>query len=305
MPDINAKNLQFLRRKRNLTLEALAENSGVSRATISRIENGRGGSNHLITVERLASTLNSDVETLTGPDLNEDGENPIFGRKTQMNVRIADDARNALALVAMRYSTKPAHIIHLAPFLFLWAAETSLKRRKEAVEAISAQLEALNATPKPKHLHGLVTDHWRAEEILEAEEKSIQKLDIFGKLVPDEYVSQSYEESEENPFAAFLKSLADDLGDLAEFDYWMLSWDQPGYQLGETEAHVLTGGNEEAARQIVCGHAPLHELPKSVEEAGPDAVASWAIETGQNYRREHFPDFDSISVNLDPESNHE
>lgn len=305
MPDINPKNLQFLRRKRNLTLEALAEDSGVSRATISRIENGHGGSNHLVTVERLASTLNSDVETLTGPDMNEDGENPIFGRKTQMNVRMADDARNALALVAMRYSVKPAHIIHLAPFLFLWAAEASLKRRQEAVEAISAQLEALNATPTPKHLHGLVTDHWRAGEILEAEETSIRKLDIFGKLVPDEHVSQSYEESEENPFAAFLKSLADDLGELAEFDYWLMAWDQPGYQLGEAEALALTGGNEEAARQIVCGHAPLHEMPKSVEDAGPGAVASWAIETGEKYRKEYFPDFESISINLDPENSHE
>ena len=298
MPDINAKNLQFLRRKRNLTLEALAENSGVSRATISRIENGHGGSNHLVTVERLASTLNSDVETLTGPDMNEDGESPIFGRKTQMNVRIADDARNALALVAMRYSVKPAHIIHLAPFLFLWAAEASLKRRKEAVEAISEQLDRLNATPAPKHLHGLVTDHWRAEEILDAEEKSIRSLDIFGNLIPDEHVSPSYEDSEENPFAVFLKSLADDLGDLAEFDYWMLSWDQPGYRLGETEALAMTGGNNEAAHQIVSGYAPLHELPKSIENAGPDTVASWAIETGQKYREELFPDFEELFGDL-------
>lgn len=108
-----------------------------------------------------------------------------------------------------------------------------------------------------------------------------------------------------NPFVSFLKSLADDLGDLADFEYWMLSWDQPGYRLGEVEALALTGGNEEAAHQIVCGYAPLHELPKSVEEAGPDALASWAIETGERYRAEHFPDFESISVNLDLESNHE
>jgi len=170
--------------------------------------------------------------------------------------------------------------------------------RREALSEIVSQLEALSALPKPKHLDEAVTHHWRADDALLAEERSIKALDLFGSLVPDEHLSADYEDSEQNPFVCFLKSLADDLGELAEFDYWSTGWDQPGYQLGNAEALTMTGGNEEAARQITAGYAPLHEMSKSLADAQPEAIAAWAINAGKEYRRKHFPDFESVMINL-------
>lgn len=294
MPSINATNLRLLRDKRNLTLDALEQASGVNRVTISRIENKRIASCRKTTLERLATALATDVDTLTGPDLDGADQLNRYGRKTQMNVRMADDARNALRLVARRYQVNPSHILHIAPFLFLWAAETSLARRSKALDELCGLWDQLGKGPAARHLNGLISNSWRADEVIDAERASIAARDIFGTTIPDEHLAFTYEDSEQNPMAAFLASLAADFGDQIQFEYWSPGWDQPGYTLGREEAEAMTGGDEQAAHQIVNGYAPLHELPKEIENTGPQAVAAWARATGDAYRKEHFADFEML-----------
>ena len=65
----------------------------------------------------------------------------------------------------------------------------------------------------------------------------------------------------------------------------------------------MTGGDEEAARQITNGFAPLHEMPGGVMKAGPRSIAAWAIERGEQYRHEHFPDIDLIDFKAGEKSN--
>lgn len=303
MPTINANNFRHLLERRKLTLSALDRDTPVSRATLSRIANGHVTDIRESTLERLANALGTDVETLTGPDMVDDPAERLFGRKTQMNVRIADDARNALALVARRYGIKPIDIIHVAPFLFLWAAETSLKRRSLALKEIEDRIAALARAPRPRHLDEIVTHPWQADDALLAEQRSINALDLFGETVPDEHRPHDYEESDENPFAVFLNSLADELGPLAAFDYWSPRWDQPGYQLGNVEALAMTGGNAVAAHQITSGFAPLHEMPRAVEAGGAESIAEWAIERGKEYARENFPDFEDLDFSMGETAN--
>lgn len=294
MPTINTHNFRHLLERRKLTLSALDRDTPVSRATLSRIANGHVTDIRESTLERLAGALGTDVETLTGPDIADDPSDRFFGRKTQMSVRIANDARNALALVARRFGIKPSDIIHIAPFLFVWAAETSLKRRRTDLKEIEDRIAALAGTRRPRHLDEIVTHHWQADDALLSEQRSINALDLFGTTVPDEHRPHDYEDSDENPFAVFLKSLAEELGSLAAFDYWSPRWGQPGYQLGDAEALAMTGGNAEAAHQITNGFAPLHEMPRLIEAGGPESIAEWAIERGKEYVREHFPDFEDL-----------
>ncbi len=303
MPTINTRNFLQLLERRQLSLSALGRDTPVSRATLSRIANGHVTEVRESTLERLVTALGTDAGTLTGSDIDIEPSERLFGRKTQMNVRIADDARNALTLVARRYGVKPADIIHISPFLFLWAAEESLKRRSLALNEIEDRIAALADASRPKHLDEIVTQHWHADDAILAEQRSINALDLFGTTIPDEHFSDNYEDSEENPFAVFLKSLADELGELAEFDYWSAWWDHPGYQLGDAEAQKITGGNKEAARQITSGFAPLHEMPREVEAAGPEVVAKWAIERGRRYRKENFPDFGELDLDFGERAN--
>jgi transcriptional regulator with XRE-family HTH domain len=61
--EVNVDRLKSLRRLRAMSQEELAEESGVGRATISRIERGESGA-HGRTLRRLAAALGVDVAEL-------------------------------------------------------------------------------------------------------------------------------------------------------------------------------------------------------------------------------------------------
>jgi transcriptional regulator with XRE-family HTH domain len=65
--EVNMERLKTLRRLRAMSQEELAEESGVGRATISRIERGETGA-HGRTLRRLAAALGVGVEELVGPE---------------------------------------------------------------------------------------------------------------------------------------------------------------------------------------------------------------------------------------------
>lgn len=278
MHPINANNLKALRVQKRWSLDELALKSKVDRGTINRIETGKQTNNRRTTVERLASALETDIDTLTGPDLSAVEKDWESAAKSQLNIRIGNDARNALSLVAARYHIKPSHILQLAPLLFLWAAEESLKQRQQRLDDLAAQWEAIGPHARFQHLHGNLTYNWQGEEVMEEERRSIAKRDIFGLLIDDDARLPDYEESEQNPMAQFLRGLVASLGNLASFEHFAPFWDRPGYTLGRDEALAFVGGHEEAANHIVNGYAPLHELPKGVREAGPQEIARWAVE---------------------------
>jgi transcriptional regulator with XRE-family HTH domain len=278
MPTINAQNLRVLRAQKRWSLDDLAERSNVDRGTISRIETGKNKDNRRNTVERLAAALGTEVEILTGPDISAPEPEWDSASKSQFNLRMGNDARNALTLVAARYNVKASHIVHLAPLLFLWAAEHSLKIRSKRLDELESGWEVVSSHGPFPHLHGRLTYNWMGEEVMHEERQSIASRDIFGLTIDDDAVHPDYEESEDNPMAQFIRGLVDSVEGLASFEHFSPFWDRPGYTLGREEALGLTGGDEEAADHIINGYAPLHAMPKNVRDAGPQQVARWAIE---------------------------
>jgi transcriptional regulator with XRE-family HTH domain len=63
--EVNVERLKTLRRLRAMSQEELAEESGVGRATISRIERAQTGA-HGRTLRKLAAALGVRVEELVG-----------------------------------------------------------------------------------------------------------------------------------------------------------------------------------------------------------------------------------------------
>ena len=288
MNPIKAENLRKLRERRNLTLDQLAEKAGINRTTINRIERGIPVTSRNHTVERLAKGLDVGVGELTGPGFEDDAESVFYANKSQYNFRIANDARNALQLVAERYEIKPNAILHLAPFLFLCAAESSLRQRKLALEKMHEKLRELFSLDVPAHIGDAAFNNWRGDDVLEAERRSIAAHDIFGSLTSEDSPAD-YDLEGDNPLVRHLIDMGKASG-LAEFDSWSPFMPQPHYELLQEAVEALTGGEHKATRSIIDGGAALHTMPKSVRDGGPTAVANWATAEGDRALQERYGD---------------
>lgn len=287
MPTVNEKNLRKLRIGQSLTLLDLQDASGVNQSTIHKIETGRRPNPHLSTVRKLADALGVEPGILTGDDLEDEADSlEFFSRKSKLAFKMSDDARNSLRLVADRYGCEPEHILHVAPFLFHWAAEASLRDRQVRLDAINGHLSALEAVDAPKHLADFYFEGWRGDDVLEAEQRSINKRDLFGLISADEALPGDFEISTDNPWVRFLSALADQSGGSTEFEYWTPRWNHFAYSVAREDALALVGGNVEAAEHIMSGRARLHELPSSVRDEGAEAVARWAIAAGEKTTEE-------------------
>ena len=114
-------------------------------------------------------------------------------------------------LVQRRYSVSTREIMELAPLAFLLLAEGSLNWRKQKVESFD---EATNNLRKLGGGHfSFVNAIYRAEEACFDEEKSIEKRDVFGQHLADDTYNLGYDPSTNNPFADYLRELANDIDD--------------------------------------------------------------------------------------------
>lgn len=282
---INPRNLRSLRDRSGLTLEQLAESARVDRQTIHRLEKGIGGKPRASTIAKIAKALNVGIDELCGADIaiGEGARQRETSPKSQLNIRLADDVRNALNLVGMRYNVKPTHIVELAPYLFLWAAEKSLNERLANVERNQADEAAYEAS-FPEHLRLVCVTRGEVDEARYRERKSIAARDLVGTIC-DDYEdwggSDEWTASPEgNPFALFLRRLIGPIPEDTIFDEWHPK-QGPYFRLGISCALDLVGGDEDAAEHIVSGRAPLHEMPDHIRQAEPATIAAWAIETGE------------------------
>src|SRR6266516_3302186 len=131
--------LQRLRKAKGWSQEELAGKTKfegqpkIDKQTISRLERGERPKTRSRTIRQLAHALSVDPAVLTGDGLAPDisRESSALDSRSQLNVRVGAAPRNALNLVARRYRVEPSQIVELAPFLFVWAAEESLRRRQE------------------------------------------------------------------------------------------------------------------------------------------------------------------------------
>jgi len=307
MNDIVPSRLRELRKSKGLTQDALAKKTGrsgkpkIDKQTISRLERGASKSGRVrkSTLDDLCKALDVDAAVLAGTSpipgrQSEDCLDLLLGRKSQFNHRITDTSRNALLLVAMRYGIPTTKIYEIAPFLFLWAAEQSLRRREERLADLESRWDEVgSAYGQFPHLNNEATSSATAENIMWQERESIKSRDLFGiKFGDGDYdpaFKEDYDENTENPFTIFLSDLATELGDLAEFDEWSAAG-SPDYTVCPGEAAKLVGGDEKTAREILVGNVALHEMPKKLKEKeATEERAEW-VRLQAKEKRKRFDD---------------
>ena len=137
MPRIIPDVIRQRRRAKNWSLDDLAEKAKINKQTLHRLEKGEHGSSHESTIGKLARALGVSRQVLTGeeklPDTPDDNA-PFLMSKLAFPISLS--SLNALFLVGQRYHVPQSDIIELAPFLFCWAAEASLRRRGELLQQV-------------------------------------------------------------------------------------------------------------------------------------------------------------------------
>jgi transcriptional regulator with XRE-family HTH domain len=274
MKKIDQDILKRLRSAKGWSQEQLAENTKfqgfpkIDKQTISRLERGDREKTRGRTIEQLARALKVEPDVLTGeaplPELEVESE-PI--QKSQLNVRVSRAARNALHLVAQRYvGLEPSQIVELAPFLFCWVAEASLRQRRERLKQLENATETTRklereifdvtlAQPEPPEMSDFLT-----EQIMR-ENQSIELGDIFGGFRhedPDHFLDVNAMD----PFSVFLGDLVADFPDIS-FERWF-SEGTPSYVVCPEAAARLVGGDKDIAAMILRGSVLLNEMPKEI-----------------------------------------
>lgn len=272
---INPIVLHRRRREMALSLEDLESRSKISRTTIHRIERGKTARSNQHTVNKLAAALKLDPATLTASpsEADKEAEDLLLYSRSQLNVRISHEARNALNLVGIRYSIKPTDVLEFAPLLFYIVAEESLRERSELLSSLAAARASMEALTKPfSHLSERLAYDPHAEEIEGAEAKSIRGKDIRGRNLDDDDPlgdnrPHEYEDGEENPFVVHLRKrlqrLRTDTETPGEVEAWHDGW-APRYQICHRDALNYLAGDSGVADAIINGVVGLHEIPKEL-----------------------------------------
>jgi transcriptional regulator with XRE-family HTH domain len=266
MPKVVPLVLKQLRKTKGWTQEELAERAKLDKQTICRLEAESSGhaETRQHTVDGLANALRADPSVLTGRTpltATQDDEGPL-AQMSRLNFRVSTQARNALYLISERYDVAQSAIVELAPYLFCWAAEASLRQRKERVARAESALQAMrDADSAIGHLEA--SDFSEIQRKIEAEKDSIKFHDIWG--TGTEFAAHSTDWAFDNPFAVFLESLANDIEGDTTFDEYGMG-DFPFYRVCPEDALDLVGGDAELADAILQGHIPLHQLPKELRD---------------------------------------
>lgn len=288
--------LRDLRKSKGFTLNQLADRSGVSKRTIQRLEKSPSPSessrtSHENTLNRLAKALLVSPDVLTGesppPESDKTSASDIDTKRTQIGALIAPKVRLAYDLVKRRYGVSITEIINMAPLFFVLLAEGSLAWRSKKLQEGSELISALEKG-QAEFGHGIfryavVNGENEAWE----EEQSISKADLFGEHLFSEdstLYEPSFDSSKENPFANYLRKLADDLDSpgtvdtehdgLGSFGSAWLRF--PYYDVCRDELNSITGSSSNARRPLETGYVRLSEIPKELmEEDAGEERAEW------------------------------
>ena len=296
-PDV----LQRLRKAKGWSQKELANKTEapkspkIDKQTISRLERGIHKTTRARILEQIARALGVDEAVLTGEAPAPKLEVKPQTLMNQLNVRIGTAARNQLYLVARRYGLRPSRIVELSPYLFVCAADMSLRQRQKNLDDYLIQCsQVLNAGKRIPHLMPQLTvgsdpdmdnDVNRA---VSAEQNSINASDLFGDTTKTDAFDIDWQFNDEtaNPFEVYCRELASKAGDAMIFD----SWDgvnSPTYRVCREEAADIVGGDTDAAEEILAGHVALNEMPKEIRESGMEGERlDWARKKAEEYRKE-------------------
>ena len=280
--------LKKLLKDKGLSLADLAKRAKINKQTIWRLTADKVAKARNHTIEQIAHVLKVDSQVLTGevsvPEGSLDSE-PVTS-KNKLNVRIGTAQRNGLNLVAGRYRVAPSEIVELAPYLFVWAAEESLRRRQERLSQLVQVLDQTKTLGRElRHLSPQLNIFLYADDAIAAEQSSINERDLFGSSITLDLagVAPDFDADDENPFAMFLRELGSSFSAVATFEGWSGS---PRYRVCPEEAAELVGGESDRADEILRGDVALNEIPKEIRKHGMEKErAEWVRAKAEEYRR--------------------
>lgn len=267
MTKIDSQILKRLREAQGLSQEKLAKKTQIDKQTISRLERGDRSKTRSRTIEQLAHALKVEPEVLTGE---RSAPEESFDPRPQLDVWVDARNSNALTLAARRYGVEPYQIVALAPLLFVWAAEESLRQRREQISALREKLEEVKAFGRRSpHMAPQLNHMPYPERVVAAEQESIEERELFGRTFDAAFERATPDwDDMENPFAAFLQRLVEPFGETAEFLGWWAAGGcgEPQYRICPDEAADLCGGDREAAEEILTGFVDLSDMPLEYDE---------------------------------------
>jgi len=292
MTKINPFILQTLRRGKGWSQDRLAEMATVNKQTISRIERGEQDDTRENTIKKLARALGVEPVELTRETLTlESSQSEPMKRRPQSSFGVSDAANNFLYLISERYFIKPWQVMELAPLLFCWVAEMSLRERRERLNKLQEACK-IAGTLEKEMPHLPPPNFIYSEEKIAAESSSINSHDIFGVCFSDDAFSDGHfscsDDYTDNPFAIFLAKLVDEIGDVASFEGFS-SIDYPNFQVCRDEALEMVGGDETLADRILTGVVDLYEMPKDMQGifGNTEHRASWVSDQAEAFRKRH------------------
>lgn len=297
----------------DLSQEDLAEKAGVSRKTISRIENGEADPEKIrpVTSERLAKALGTTPEELAA-DPNKNSINEASMRRwgyRKINTYLHGDTALSLALVEQRYGISAKRQLDMAPLFTALLAEMSLHERRQKLEDLSNAFEEFSAS-LPVHLsHGKVARS-DFENAYYDEKDSIASRDLFGRLIQKSAVENGYavwpfDPDERNPFVDFLKEMAKNLGlnlrDRLDDEPQILEDGLPATAcVFHEEVQEICGDSDWARLALQHGYARIREIPH--ELSGSDKISERAAWLESKYpaalRREKEQEMAGLGLTL-------
>lgn len=300
MGKVNSKVLRELRQLKGWSQAELSKNTkygsdpGINKDTISRLERGSQNNTRPSVLKKLARTFGVEIGVLTG-------DAPIPKSKNDQTqtpraqIGISDQARNALYLLYDRYFIQPWQIVEMAPVLFCWAAEESLRARRHAINDV--ELRYKNAQEVESNISHLRPSQFdELQEKISAEIESINERDLFGLKLDDAGVA-NFSHGWDNPFSVFLRQLFSKHRDVIEFDGFDLL-DFPDYEICSEEAKRTAGGNEELSKFVLAGHIVLGDMPTELLNSSPyePRRIEWIRSEGEKFKAA----IASISVSSKP-----
>lgn len=282
---IDPKVLRRLREQKGWSQADLAANTKVGKEppvnkdTISRLERGTQGATRASVAAKIARSLSVDINVLIG-------NAPIPESKskdmqiTRSSIQISDQARNALHLIYERYYIQPWQIVEMAPVLFCWAAEASLRARQSEIDAVQLSFDtACEHERRVPHL--VASELGDLRQKIAAEKESIEERDLLAFKVEDAGFA-NFKHDWDNPFSRFLRGIFSDFGDVITFEGFSIL-DYPEYFVCPEEANWIAGGDKNLSKMILDGHIALSEVPKEFD-GNFDARVEWIRTKGEEFK---------------------
>ncbi len=284
--NINPETLRQYRNNLTLSQQALADESGVSKKTIARIEGGQSSVN-TTTAKRLAKACNVTPEELAKPLTEKDkGEQALnaIGYSRINSPYIHNNAYLAMQMVERCYGISSHLQIVLAPLMCGLLAEGSLAWRRRKLAAAD---EAAKVLTEADYGHqGFLKGVGRVEDASYVEQKSIEERDIFGTqtleyatengLNPispfNEYLCHFARESTRENYRENEKELIKVLSghdDENTTDNWLatsFNFPKDGihYSINADELDRLVGDNVLAGRALQWGYVQIADIPEEL-----------------------------------------